>query len=105
MAKVPESLFERWRRSLHFKEDINAASVGHFHDGIDNFLFGSVDEDISTHLLRQVQPVFYDVDSEDFAGSERFAEPDQACSYWTATKDCDRVCRYVCGRRSVDSVA
>src|SRR5205807_925665 len=88
----------------HFKEDINPASVGHFHDGIDNFLSGSVDEDISTHLLRQIQPVFYNVDSEDLAGSERFAKPNQTSANGTATKDCDRVCRNVRGRRSMNSV-
>src|SRR5207253_9656315 len=76
----------------------------HHHNRIYDLLFGTVDDDVSAHLLRQVQSVFDNVDSEDLAGSERFAKPNQACSYRTATKDCDRVYRYVCGRSSVNGV-
>src|SRR5207237_1906036 len=36
--------------------------------------------------------------------SERFAKPNQTSANGTATKDCDRVCRNVRGRRSMNSV-
>jgi len=41
-----------------------------FHDGIDNFLFGSVDENVPAIFFAKFSPVFYDVDSEDLAGSK-----------------------------------